>query len=353
MIFTPQSGQCVKFLSKIAGAAVAVSLITASPAYALEHPFPSAQKESFEATPALTGAEGLLYLAEKEDFKARVIVTTDQGVRKLLATRKISLKKLLAQNGLALKNLVTSQGSVPEANSMVENSTTILLFGQSYNSDFEEVQLLPPTVETTSDAVAPGEEVIIEAGSPGLALKTVVTVDSLNNKGKSKTTEILTVVVAPVAEKVLVSDGSVTEETPTTGAVPLLSYPVAGDVTSEFGMRVHPITGVYKLHDGVDFGASCGTPVYATAAGVVEEVAPAGAYGNRVIVDHGNGFTSSYNHLSTFSVEVGQAVTNKSEVGTVGSTGYSTGCHLHFMTLQDDEPLDPLELLTQESSTTP
>jgi murein DD-endopeptidase MepM/ murein hydrolase activator NlpD len=124
-----------------------------------------------------------------------------------------------------------------------------------------------------------------------------------------------------------------------------LHRPVGGPITSPFGMRVHPVTGVRKLHDGTDFGVPCGTPVHAAGPGIVVGRGSGGAYGNRVVVRHGGGLETSYNHLAGQSVSVGQRVTTATVVGRVGSTGLSTGCHLHFMARRNGRVVDPLTLL--------
>ncbi|NRQ50256.1 M23 family metallopeptidase [Aeromicrobium sp. YC3-14] len=110
-------------------------------------------------------------------------------------------------------------------------------------------------------------------------------------------------------------------------------------------MRVHPVTGVRKLHDGTDFGVPCGTPVHAAAAGTVTTSGHAGAYGRRVTVRHSPGLETTYNHLSSQSVSVGERVEAGDVVGLVGSTGLSTGCHLHFMVLKDGRPVNPQDSL--------
>jgi len=117
--------------------------------------------------------------------------------------------------------------------------------------------------------------------------------------------------------------------------------PLDGPVTSAFGMRVHPVTGERKLHDGVDIGAACGTAVPTVAGGVVTHAGPRGPYGLQVEVRHGSGATS-YSHLSSVTVGRGQHVAAGTTVGRVGSTGMSTGCHLHFMRLVGGRPVDPL-----------
>lgn len=120
--------------------------------------------------------------------------------------------------------------------------------------------------------------------------------------------------------------------------------PVAGTMTSPFGMRRHPVTGVMKLHDGVDYAAACGTPVTAPSAGRVLSAAFDGAYGYRVRVDHGGGLTMGYAHLQGLSVSAGQALAAGAVVGSVGDSGLSTGCHLHWMAWRDGALVDPTTL---------
>ena len=124
-----------------------------------------------------------------------------------------------------------------------------------------------------------------------------------------------------------------------------LRRPVGGPITSPFGPRVHPLNGAAKLHDGTDFGVPCGTPVRAAGAGTVVGRDFHGAYGNRVAVRHADGLETSYNHLSSQAVVVGEHVTPSTVLGRVGSTGLSTGCHLHFMVRRHGQMVDPMTLL--------
>jgi len=125
-----------------------------------------------------------------------------------------------------------------------------------------------------------------------------------------------------------------------------LATPLKSDLvqTSSFGYRVSPITGTAgELHTGQDFAAACGTEVTAAAAGTVKSAGwHALGGGNRVVVDHGNGVETTYNHLSAISVSVGDKVERGHLVGASGSTGASTGCHLHFEVLVNGTPVDPL-----------
>jgi murein DD-endopeptidase MepM/ murein hydrolase activator NlpD len=128
-----------------------------------------------------------------------------------------------------------------------------------------------------------------------------------------------------------------------------LSWPVDGPITSPYGWRTHPIYGYRSLHDGVDFGVPCGTPIVAPAAGRVLEEYFQTAYGNRIIIDHGFqrgvGLATISNHLSRYAVSPGQRVQRGQVIGYVGNTGWSTGCHLHFTVLENGAPVDPMPWL--------
>ena len=129
-----------------------------------------------------------------------------------------------------------------------------------------------------------------------------------------------------------------------------LAWPIANTyVTSSYGMRLHPILNVWKLHDGTDFGAACGTPLYAPAAGVVQSAYYNAGYGNRIIIGHGivRGVSlwTSVNHLTSFAVRAGEHVSRGELIGYSGTTGYSTGCHLHFMVYVNGYTVDPMRWL--------
>jgi murein DD-endopeptidase MepM/ murein hydrolase activator NlpD len=129
----------------------------------------------------------------------------------------------------------------------------------------------------------------------------------------------------------------------------ILSYPVYGPVTSGFGMRYHPVLGYKKLHTGTDFGVPSGTTVRAARGGTVIQSYFNGAYGNRVVVDHGyvNGvyLVTTYNHLSRRSSYVGEHVSRGEVVGRSGNTGWSTGPHLHFEVMVNGDFVNPMRHL--------
>lgn len=127
-----------------------------------------------------------------------------------------------------------------------------------------------------------------------------------------------------------------------------LEWPVPGytRITSKFAMRVHPITGQYKLHTGVDIGAPEGANFVAANDGIVVKAELNAAYGNMVIIDHGGGISTLYAHGSAILVEVGQSVKRGDSILKVGSTGYSTGPHAHFEVRINGVATDPLPYIT-------
>jgi murein DD-endopeptidase MepM/ murein hydrolase activator NlpD len=118
----------------------------------------------------------------------------------------------------------------------------------------------------------------------------------------------------------------------------------AAFLSSEFGMRMHPLLNELRMHTGVDWSASPGTPVIAVHAGRIVSVERRGMYGNIVIVDHGAGWQTLYAHLSSFAVKEGDCVKFGEVIGNVGSTGLTSGPALHFETLQYGWPTDPMSV---------
>lgn len=129
----------------------------------------------------------------------------------------------------------------------------------------------------------------------------------------------------------------------------VMEWPVPGytKITSPYAMRVHPITGVYKLHTGVDISAPMGANFVAANNGIVVKAYYNSAYGNMVMIDHGGGISTLYAHGSEILVQVGQMVTRGEPVLKVGSTGYSTGPHAHFEVRINGEVTNPIEYITK------
>src|SRR5262245_24102291 len=124
-------------------------------------------------------------------------------------------------------------------------------------------------------------------------------------------------------------------------------WPAHGWLTGTFGGRSDPFTGEPGFHQGLDISTEKGQPVYATANGVVESAERSGEYGNLIVLKHEFGLATRYGHLSSFRVKPGDAVTRGDVIGLVGSTGRSTGAHLHYEILFNGKLINPLSLLTQ------
>ena len=129
------------------------------------------------------------------------------------------------------------------------------------------------------------------------------------------------------------------------GSTGTMLWPAEGEITSPFGWRVHPIFGTQRLHTGIDIGADYGDTVRAADGGVIIHSDWMGGYGNAVIIDHGNGISTLYAHNSQLLVSEGQTVAKGQAISRVGSTGYSTGPHLHFEVRQNGTPVNPLNFL--------
>ncbi|MBD2772244.1 murein hydrolase activator EnvC family protein [Iningainema tapete] len=125
----------------------------------------------------------------------------------------------------------------------------------------------------------------------------------------------------------------------------ILAYPTDAPASSAFGWRVHPILGYSRFHTGLDFAASYGSTIRAADSGTVIFAGWYGGYGKAVIIDHGKGITTLYGHTSELLVGEGQTVQRGSAIASVGSTGLSTGPHLHFEVRRDGTPVDPANFL--------
>ena len=129
-------------------------------------------------------------------------------------------------------------------------------------------------------------------------------------------------------------------------ALPTLWPTNGGTITSYFGGRSDPFGNrSYDWHPGVDIANDYGAPVYASASGTIEEAGWVSGYGRYVRIQHGYGYETAYGHMSKLAVQAGQSVSKGDVIGYVGSSGYSTGPHVHFEVLVNGQTTDPLELV--------
>jgi hypothetical protein len=138
----------------------------------------------------------------------------------------------------------------------------------------------------------------------------------------------------------------VNDEATYEGGSDAMRMPVKGRLTSGFGERFHPILGYERFHDGVDLAAAAGTPIVAAADGRVVGAGWTGGYGNAVEIAHSGGLETRYGHMSRIAAYAGEAVRRGQIIGYVGSTGLSTGPHLHFEVMKNGRPVNPLSIKT-------
>lgn len=122
-------------------------------------------------------------------------------------------------------------------------------------------------------------------------------------------------------------------------------WPTTGWVSRGFGLKYDPFTGFKQMHHGIDIANRQGTPIIATAAGRVARVGKNGGLGKTIVINHGNGFQTKYGHLSEYKVKRGQLVKRGEIIGLMGSTGYSTGPHLHYEVIRNGQSLNPMNYI--------
>lgn len=198
--------------------------------------------------------------------------------------------------------------------------------------------VLPTTAALTADGQSPQRQQITPDSLE-------VTADPNASLQLSKPSEITK--VDPDVQLRSIVSASAAEVTPEAAKGSLdFPLPTAMQINSPYGPRIGPTTGGADFHTGLDLQASCGLTVNAAAEGTVVSAGwDNTGYGNRVVVDHGNGLETTYNHMTSVAVQVGDTVSRDQLVGNAGTTGNSTGCHLHFEVQIDGEMIDPQKWL--------
>lgn len=128
--------------------------------------------------------------------------------------------------------------------------------------------------------------------------------------------------------------------------IPTIMPTETGRITSRFGYRRDPFTWNTSFHSGIDIAAPMNTPIYATAEGIVIHAGWEGSYGRKIIIEHNDIYTTSYSHLNRIDVQVGDVVEKGQKIGGMGTTGRSTGVHLHYEILRNDQHIDPYLYMT-------
>ena len=161
----------------------------------------------------------------------------------------------------------------------------------------------------------------------------------------SRDVDMLTRKMDDRGDKLSALESLLTVESAKRKLVPTMLPVIGGSFNSNYGWRIDPFTGQQSLHEGIDFAGGIGTPILAAAGGVVINAEFHPSYGNIVEIDHGNDLVSRYAHLSKFNVKAGDMVLRGTKIAEMGSTGRSTGAHLHFEVHQRGMPVNPAQFL--------
>jgi len=155
--------------------------------------------------------------------------------------------------------------------------------------------------------------------------------------------------ISPARPSVAPAQSSSTIDKDSSNKISDTMLPVHAPISSSFGMRKDPFTGEAKFHKGVDLAAPAGTPVVAALPGKVISAGYESGYGNVVLVEHEDGLRTRYGHLASINVKAGEKVDSENPLGTVGSTGRSTGAHLHFEVIRMGKPVNPMAVLNSST----
>jgi murein DD-endopeptidase MepM/ murein hydrolase activator NlpD len=201
------------------------------------------------------------------------------------------------------------------------------------NKLYEGQELRVPNMDGVLYTVKRGDSLSGISGSMGVPLPAILDANDLQNDAISPGTKIFIPGARMRAEDLRLAMGV------------YFKYPISGRLTSPFGWRNDPIDGIRKHHAAIDLAAPTGTTVKAAMDGKVSEVGYSRIYGNFIVLSHGKEYKTLYAHLSRTSVVQGASVSVGGKIGEVGSTGYSTGPHLHFAIYKNKVPVNPLEIL--------
>jgi len=264
------------------------------------------------------------------------------------AERLVALQTVVSSQRSALEELRTVQEVVGARNEDLERDRDTLAEADGLaQRELRAVAALESRARAAEEQV--GRLVATREAALAAAAAAQAEEDAAHQYREMVSSELAAQLAARTRQEL--GDQAATDGSTVPGRPGTLAWPVPGRVSSPFGMRVHPITGVYKLHTGTDISAGCGTPILAARDGVVIASGWNSAYGWRTVASHGavDGvlLTTTYNHQARMGAEVGTALAAGEVLGVVGSTGYSTGCHLHFEVYVNSSLVNPQGWLPQ------
>jgi len=264
-----------------------------------------------------------------------------------LLTKINDVTEIIEYDQMVAEELAAARVAVEEAKADLEETKLVLdgkmadlrAYEAELTEDINEIQAqIDVLVANIVDTEAQYEDAFeAEAAAADQIAALAATLSDLTAAQKEEIARLEAAAAAAAAS------GSKVTYTTNVAASGIFMWPSANSttITSRYGMRSNPVSGVYKMHTGLDIGASYGTAVLAAASGVVAQAGWNGGYGNYILVNHGNGNMTAYAHMSQLNVSVGESVVQGQTIGLVGSTGNSTGPHLHFEIYVNGTRTDP------------
>lgn len=273
----------------------------------------------------IAAASRLRFLQRQQSSQGWAVLLQSQDLNEFL-DRRYRLKRIYQADRRALDQLKEDSRQLVERKKQVERQKNeIALIAQQLLAQKSELQAQTQSEQVLVQRLRQDKDAL-EAAEAQLAQ------DSEN---------LIQLILQKVAER-RAQDAAADRNTIVIRGTGVMSIPCDAPITSNFGWRMHPILGYERFHSGIDFGADYGVPIRAANTGIVIFAGWYGGYGNTVIVDHGNEITTLYAHSSELFVAEGQVVQRGQAIAAVGSTGLSTGPHLHFEVRQNGEPVDPM-----------
>jgi len=263
----------------------------------------------------LIESESLADFTDKLMLIHKVVEMDKEIIRQVNSImEELTLKK--AELEVSKKDLLSSKAVIQDERAkLIEQKEKLETENLAYTSKLAEIKKLETKKSSAINSLTKEEKEIASD------------IGDIIEENKELQDEISALIRAE-ANKNTISQGITNSQQNNTNAGYI--KPVSGRVTSSYGYRIHPILGYRKLHTGIDFAATSGTPIKATRAGTVIRASYNSTYGNNVIIDHGNGVTTLYAHMSALNTSYGSKVSQGQIIGYVGSTGMSTGPHLHL-----------------------
>ncbi len=289
---------------------------------------------------------------QKIEQSQKELEEAQEKEKKQFETMKLRLRVMYEDNNTTYINLILSGGSLTDILSRLEFVRQMVDYDQNMVENFKKLQLEIAykkeelekeqlTLTERKEAIEEKKAVLVSEKSALDAL-----IAQLGSQESAKLAELRKIEEDERAMQARIQAQGSHSATSQIMGNGQFGYPTGNTtITSPFGYRIHPIYGTRKLHAGIDFPASTGSPIYATADGKVITAGWVSGYGNTVIIDHGGGVTSLYAHNTSLNVSVGQTVKRGARVASAGSTGNSTGPHCHFEIRLNGSPVDPMNYL--------